>query len=1077
MNLKGYFTYIFSILFFLFILVPYSSGQQKGSINIRNYTPIEYLSHSQNWAIIQDMNGIMYFGNSAGILEFDGVRWQTIELSNKALGRSLDINNAGRIYVGGVGDIGFLKPNDKGEIIFQTLTNLLSEKDRDFQDVWYTHCSGEKVYFITNNKVFVYADGEINVLNKNYYFGPTFSIGNRTFVNSWDKGLQQIVADTLSDIPNGDFFIGKAVSFINLITDSKVVVGTMNSGVFTFEINNDKSLSEISNIKKFTIGTGDILDNSTIYCGDVSENGDIAIGTLTKGVFVVNQNGDILRRVDNGLRNKLIWNVFFDKESTLWLATNNGISKTDIESPIVFWDNNAGISSPVDNIISFNDTLFFAGFGGVRYIHDNQVDFVSNLKTECYFLFDFKIPNTNSNILLASTLDNGIVEIKGLKFEKVINVVSWSLLQSSSDSSLLYIASDKGLFIAKYDNSKWAILGRVEGINDNIRDIQQDKNGNIWLCTFLNGVIRIIPSMDILKPKDIIYYGLEEGLPALTELEIEVFEGEMIFLTSNGLFHFNEKTSLFEPDDIFGKEYCNSSQSITEIVIDGKQQAWIAGVKNKKDWIIVFNQDEKGKYVEIESYALSLLPPMSIGKIFVDNQNTVWIGSSEGLYKFSGDVNKSSKAFKTLIRSVITEADTLFPATFNLNNNSIVGKSLTENLQITYNHNSVLFQFAAPNFSQEESTLYQTWLQGFKGGWSVWSTDTKKEYINLSEGNYIFHVRSKNIFNVLGEEATFEFTIEPPIYRTFWAFILYFLILVSIVILVVFLNGKRLILVNRKLERIVEERTNKIVIQKEELQSQSENLQVLNEELKQRNNEIEEQHGKLVDLNATKNRFFNIIAHDLRSPFQSLIGLSDLLSTDADNFTEDDIREFNSAIRESAQSGFALLENLLEWARTQTSHIDFNPQKISLNYIIEDNFQINRGAATNKKIELKSNIINDVFLFADSNMLNTVFRNLISNAIKFTPQNGSVTVSAHENNNLLILSIEDNGVGIEKSDIDKLFRIDTKFSTTGTANETGTGLGLLLCKEFVEKNEGTISVESTIGKGSKFILSFPAFKE
>lgn len=1077
MNLKGYFTYIFLILFFLFIAVSYSSGQQKGSINIRNYTPIEYLSHSQNWAIIQDMNGIMYFGNSAGVLQFDGVRWRTIELSNNALGRSLDIDSSGRIYVGGVGDFGFLKPNNKGEIVFQTLVHLLPEIDRDFQDVWYTHCSGDKVYFNTNNKVFILHKGEIKILDNDYYFGPAFSFGNRAFVNSWDKGLQQMVADTLSDFPNGNFFIDKAVSFINLISDTRVVVGTMNSGVFTFEINNDKSLSEISDIKKFTIGSGHILDNSTIYCGDVSENGDIAIGTLSKGVFVVNKNGDILRRIDNGLRNKLIWNVFFDKESTLWLATNNGISKTDVESPIVFWDNNAGIASPVENIISFNDTLFFAGFGGVRYLHDNQVDFVSDLKKECYFLFDFKIPNSSSNILLASTIDNGIVEIEGLNFNKVINVISWNLSQSSTDSSLLYIATDKGLSVARYNNTKWELLGRMEGVNGNVRDIQQDENGNIWLSTFLNGIIKIIPSEDVLKPKEVILYGLEDGLPALTELETSVYEGEVIFLTSAGLFHFNEKTSLFEPDDTFGKEYCNSSQSITEIVKDGKQQTWIAGVKNKKDWIVVFTQDENGKYVEIESDALSLLPPMSISKIFVDPQNTVWIGSSEGLYKFSGDVNKFSKAFKTLVRSVITEADTLYPVTLNSVNINVVEKPLADKLKINYDNNTVVFQFAAPNYSQEESTLYQTWLQGFKGGWSAWSTDTKKEYINLSEGDYTFHVRSKNIFNVIGEEASYEFTVNPPIYRTFWAFILYLLILISLFIFVVYLNGKRLILVNRRLERIVEERTNKIIIQKEELQSQSENLQVLNEELKQRNNEIEEQHGELVELNATKNRFFNIIAHDLRSPFQSLIGLSELLSTDADSFSESDIKEFNAAISESAQSGFALLENLLEWARAQTSHIDFNPEKISVNSIIKENFQINSGPAASKKIELKSNLVKDVFLFADSNMLNTVFRNLISNSIKFTPQNGSVTVSVQEKNDQLILSIEDNGVGIEKSDIDKLFRIDTKFSTTGTANETGTGLGLLLCKEFVEKNEGTISVESTIGKGSRFILCFPTFKE
>jgi signal transduction histidine kinase len=1035
------------------------------------------MAHSQNWSIIQGKNSIMYFGNSSGILEFDGVRWRNFELSNKSIGRSLDRDSAGCIYVGGIGDFGYLKPDKNGKIVFLSLTDSLPESERDFKDVWFTHCSGKDVYFITNNKIFILHDGEIKILKRDYYFAPAFNLGNRLFINSWDKGLQQILDDTLVDIPNGDFLVGKAIGFAKLISENKVVVGTMIGDIFIYEFNNDKPLSEISKITELEIGSSNIMDEETIYCGDVSEKGEIAIGTLKSGVFIVNQNGNILRRIDNGLRNNLIWDVFFDKDNNLWMATNNGISKADVESPIVFWNVEAGIKNPVENIISFNDTLFFAGFGGVRYLHDDHVDYVSNLKTECYSLFNFKIPNINSNLLLASTVDFGIVEINALKSKTVLDVDAWDFCQSSTDSSLLYLASDNGFYIAKYKKSKWKLIGFIEGINESIRGVQQDENGNIWLCTFLNGVIKIIPSNDVLKPKEIIRYGKNDGLPSLAEIDVSIFNNDIVFLTASGVFRFNEKTALFEADSVFGIEYCDGSLSITEIVEDKSQHVWIAGTKERRDFINVFVNDDSGKYVKIESNALNILPPMSISKLLVDSHNNVWVGGTEGLYKFNGDINRSSKAYKTLIRSVVYGNDTINFGYIPSGNNLKIKPPFLEDLEINYNNNSVIFHFAAPNYSREETTLYQTWLEGFKGNWSVWSTDTKKEFINLSEGDYSFHVRSKNIFNVVGDEAIYEFSVKPPFYRTFWAFMSYFLILTSLVIFVVYLNGKRLIIANRRLERIVEERTNKISVQKEELQMQSENLQVLNEELRQRNDEIIEQHSKLIESNATKNRFFNIIAHDLRSPFQSLIGLSELLSNDTDEFTMKDIRDFNTAINKSAQSGFALLENLLEWARTQTNHIEFNPKKISVIALIHDCLQINSVQASNKEIELKFNFVKDVFLFADSNMLNTIFRNLISNAIKFTRKNGIVTITVEEKNIEVIIIVEDNGLGIEKLDLEKLFRIDKKFSTIGTANETGTGLGLLLCKEFVEKNQGLIAVESVVGKGSKFILKFPVIKE
>jgi PAS domain S-box-containing protein len=229
----------------------------------------------------------------------------------------------------------------------------------------------------------------------------------------------------------------------------------------------------------------------------------------------------------------------------------------------------------------------------------------------------------------------------------------------------------------------------------------------------------------------------------------------------------------------------------------------------------------------------------------------------------------------------------------------------------------------------------------------------------------------------------------------------------------------------------------------------------------------------LKQLNATKDKFFRIIAHDLKNPFSSLLGASELLSKNAENFSTEKIKSYSTILNSSARSGFELLENLLEWSKTQIGDIEFRPDTINIKAIVERNLLSLKISALNKEIQLLSEITGDFELSGDKNMIDTVIRNLISNAIKFTPMQGIISISAYKTDAFAIITVKDNGIGIAKENIEKLFKIDTKFVNIGTANERGTGLGLILCKEFVEKHGGKIWVESELGAGSSFKFSLP----
>lgn len=225
--------------------------------------------------------------------------------------------------------------------------------------------------------------------------------------------------------------------------------------------------------------------------------------------------------------------------------------------------------------------------------------------------------------------------------------------------------------------------------------------------------------------------------------------------------------------------------------------------------------------------------------------------------------------------------------------------------------------------------------------------------------------------------------------------------------------------------------------------------------------------------NATKDRFFSIIAHDLRHPFNSISNFITLLNEYADNLSKADILRVTKDLKEDSDKTRDLLENLLEWAQAQRGTISFKPGVLDLPEVSDEVISQIMPVAKDKKIELESHIPAKCQVYADTHMVSTILRNLVSNAIKFTPEDGKITVNAADKQGLVYIQVNDTGVGMTQETVEKLFRIDKKVSFKGTANEKGTGLGLILCKELVEKNGGQISVTSAPDKGSSFEFSLP----
>ncbi len=272
-----------------------------------------------------------------------------------------------------------------------------------------------------------------------------------------------------------------------------------------------------------------------------------------------------------------------------------------------------------------------------------------------------------------------------------------------------------------------------------------------------------------------------------------------------------------------------------------------------------------------------------------------------------------------------------------------------------------------------------------------------------------------------------------------------------------------------------------------ETQKMNADLQIKNIEISKNEEQITAQLNEIKLIadelnvsNNTKDKFFSIIAHDLKSPFNSIINFSELLNDNFDKYDVKKQKKYISIIKESSQNTFKLLENLLLWSRSQQGVIKLIPGKIDLKVLLFETMFSIKEQASNKNIQIFDMVPENKIIFADKNMLSTVLRNLITNAIKFTPKNGNITISTKEvsednNQEFINMSVKDTGVGIKKEIQSKIFEITENTSTQGTENETGTGLGLIICKEFIEKHGGKIWVESKFREGSCFNFSLPAF--
>ena len=1021
---------IFLCLFFWCMVLcavvgqPLQNGLEPGTPFIQNYGPNEYQAHVQNWASIQDLRGVMYFANVGGVLEYDGVSWELIRTKNSTHVRSLDVDNQGRIYVGAFGEIGYIDYDSLGRSYFSSLNQYLDTAFHDILDVWKTFCKDDGIYFSSYEYLLRWsppqgnaAEGSFKVWKPSSRFHFAYSIGERLFIQERGKGLLELVNDSLQLIAGGDKFKDSWVFAMMEQQDGNILIVDRTHGLFNYD---GKELKEIN-----APAHKQIID-SKVFHGIALPDGTFALATNLNGILIINREGYLLRTIDisNGLQNQSATSLYLDRQDGLWVTLSNGIDRVEINSPITLFNAALGESNSVHSIIRHRGKIHFATGAGVFVLEDQQtLRKIEGITTQCW---DFA--SIGQTLLVATT--HGLFSIDN-KVTLIDDGVFRSLYQSKKNPTQIFVGKQGNL--GTYSLATGKIEERLiqTEIKDWIFFIDEDPFGYLWCSTPYNGVFRLATdsSGNILSWQQL---GLDHGLPTLRDNTARTVGERLLVTTQNGVYAFDTLAHHFIADSVFSDAFVNTT---IHLVADRNRNAWLHGKLNDNPLIGYGTRKNTKGYVWETTPFRRFTKEFRVYTIYPDVDSITWFGGPNGVVRYDHKVKKQyHQGYRALIRKVFIGQDSL-----------IYGGALSNDLNtlIDYEHNALRFEFAAPSYDNESDNQYSYFLEGFDNAWSDWSTETRKDYTNLPHGKYDLHVKAKNVYDEISNEDVFAFSILPPWYYTWWAYLLYGICVAVVLILTVRWRSKQIRDEKENLERLVSERTREVAIQADQLRTQA---------------------VKLKDLDRAKSRFFANISHEFRTPLTLISGCADDLSSYNDDSRLSVIRRNTNRLRQ-------LIDQLLDLSKLEGGKFKLNVQELNARSFLSAITSSFSSWARQKNITLTIQLPEEsTMLCFDPDVLEKIINNLLSNAIKFTPNNGTVLFSAHWASEEMTIQVSDNGIGIPHSKIDSIFDRFYQVDDSNIRSQEGSGIGLALVKELTLLHHGDIRIKSEPNQGTKFTV-------
>tara|TARA_B100000508_G_scaffold141093_1_gene146628 strand:+ start:148205 stop:151414 length:3210 start_codon:yes stop_codon:yes gene_type:complete len=801
----------YALLVFILLGLLSSSWSQDFFPPITNYTTTDYgldFSPESN-GICQDQNGVMYFGSTGNILSFDGNQWRAIETVSSRLTHSLLTSSEGTIYVGSQGDFGRLISDSLGQYHYESLVDSMLREKHPFNEIWKILEIDNKIYFHSEQQIFMYSDGNIKTLPMPSTVHTVFKTNNKLVARMREKGLMVWDNKSWNKVKGSELF---EIYGIFGITDTeepsiKLVI-TQEIGLFKWDI-------EKNTMDPFITEYDDEIVNYILFGAKRINEDRISLITHGQGLIFINKNGKELGRIDKrmGLVSNDIKNQFIDVDGNLWLTTANGIVLINLNARLSYFSQLQGLHGGVEKVleteVNGREMLFAGTNEGLFLLNpEDKSSFRIFRKIEGirYSVWDMAM---NGDDLLVGTSE-GLYKIDTQDEEyfvqEVLRINTNSITNDTVNDHII-AAGGQGFYVL--DPSTYNVIYSIpQAFTTTTGIIANHKSDttDYWVGLSGQGILKVSYTDDNFDVE--FFSSATHGLPEDNILVPHQYEERVVFGSTEGIMEVDE-TSMDGELITFFMPYTVGDSLFNQPVfylLEDDNRTWYCIDNN----VGLFNENDNS----FTNRPFWGIKKGRINELYRSpNHDYLWIGASDGLirYDIKGEV-PFKENFHALIRSVLVTDKKL--AFGGITNDKI------EPIVVDYEKNFIKFNYSAPYFEDHQPIEYSYKLEGYKNQWSEWSEKNESEFTNLPEGTYTFHVKARNIYKQEAEEASIQFTISTPWYRSTWAYIGYVILFILIVYLAIKISSMRLKAQNRRLEKAVQERTKEIEEKNSRLESQ-----------------------------------------------------------------------------------------------------------------------------------------------------------------------------------------------------------------------------------------------------------------
>ncbi len=727
-----------------------------------SYDKNDFKSDSQFWAMCEDKDGLLIFGNNEGIIVFDGEYWKKILLPNNSSVRSLMVDDNGTIWVGGYNELGVLKKDSYGDYNYVSLVNELHLEDINLENFWQIHSFNGKVVYRSFRELLVIVGKSVTHFKANQAFLYSKEIGDNLIIQDANTGVYLLNKDAnrMSLVFTPDSYENGVISAVFKVNDQEVFLVTKEGNIYLANLITKEIIKKIKLFEKGHI--------DPINCGIQKNDSTFLLGTLSSKIIELRKDGSAHRRniSFSKVKNTAIHNFYKLKSNNIWVLHNNGVSCLNFNSHYSNLFDNASVY----DILIENKTIYLATNEGVYYLNgfDNsifKINLIEDLPGQAWSL-----NKVDSDIIVGH--NGGLFVLDNNKSKPVDNNRTgfWKITPIKDKQNLFLASSYNGLFLLAKEKTNWVLKHKIDGFDESTRDIMAAEEPNMyWICHGYKGVYKVLINSDYTRVESVEHFTTNNGFKSPFNINVVNYNGRIVFTTNNGIYVFDKDSKTFIPDDTLNK------------ILDPTKNTRKLLFTKEKTWFV--QDDEAGYFLnDDETKQLVTLPFLNLKGSFNKGlecikpyDNYIFFGTNNGMFlydinNYDGD-NSTSTTFSNI--SYIKNQ---------VKNFALINSD--ESVEFPNDLDILRFEFTAPKMAPYTQVMYSYFLEGSDLSWSSWSPLPFKEYTKLPYGDYTFRVKSNSNTGINGDEISYAFTILPMWYQTRLAYLVYVLGIFSIVVFV-----------------------------------------------------------------------------------------------------------------------------------------------------------------------------------------------------------------------------------------------------------------------------------------------------